>query len=240
MKHTSAVNLDHVRTVDRSRLDWEAETRRTPDAEAAKWLQVVDDNLSPAGIERNLESLQHRGSGSRTAAAWLVNAGDRILPFAHPKLLDPASSDELTFSLVQVVGEIGDPSSIAPVIEVIRRDPDVLDLLKAGLYALAVMPPSDDSRDLVGELLGEDHSMAARQLIRSDQPRDRQGAAAFLVEGGHAGVLGSTLRLDLYPGLPLLAVSVHSPTSVQVLAQIRRTGYRIEETPVSFELVRDE
>lgn len=344
--------------MDRQRLDREAEVQRKREAQEARWLQVMDDNLSPEGIQRNLDALEHRDSGSRTAAAWLVIAGKQILPSAHPRLTDPASSGELKFSLLQVVGEIGGESSIPPVIKVIRLNSNTPGLVKAGFYALALLPTSDDARDLVDELLGSDHSMIdrqqalvylaavkdrkagpfarrysasdvepelrivglllaarlgdgsvlptildllvatedrsyrevllravgelsdpesyatfstehpdilraetvrkignlvafrhvsgdarielARQLIQSGHPWDRQEAVAFLVEENHADILAEYLGLSAIHGLPLLATVVHSPRAVQILAQIRRMGYRVEEIPEGFELVRDE
>lgn len=343
---------------ERQRLDREAEIHRKREAEEALWLQVMDDNLSPEGIQRNLELLDSRGSGSRTAAAWLVIAGKQILPSAHPMLTDPASSAELKFSLLQVVGEIGDPSSIPPVIENIRLNLDTPGLVKAGFQALALMPPSGEALDLVDDLLGGDYSMIARQqalvylaairdpkagpfalsysasdvepelrivglllaarlgddsvlptivdllvateershrevllralgelsnresyagfsaehpgvvgaesmretgnlvafrhtegdakielaqqLIQSGHPWDRREAVAFLVEENHSEVLARYLRLNPIYGLPLLATVVNSPMAVPILAQIRRMGYRVEETAEGFELVRNE
>ena len=149
---------------ERQRLDREAEVQRKREAEEVRWLQVMDDNLSPEGIQRNLERLENGDSDSRTAASWLVIAGEQILPSAHPKLTDPASSGELKFSLLQVVGEIGEESSIPPVIEVIRLSSNTPGLVKAGFQALALMPPSGAARELVDDLLGgDDDSMIARQ-----------------------------------------------------------------------------
>ncbi len=343
---------------ERQRLDREAEVRRKREAQEALWLQVMDDNLSPGGIQRNLDRLERRDSDSRTAAAWLVIAGKQILPSAHPRLTDPASSAELKFSLLQVVGEIGEESSIPPVIEVIRLSSDTPGLIKAGFQALALMPPSGEARELVDDLLSGDDSMIARQqalvylaairdptagplarkysspdvdpklrivglllaarlgddtvlpaildlllvtedrsyrevllralgelsdpetyaafstehpdilgaeslretgklvafrhttgeertelarqLIRSGHPWDRREAVAYLVEDNHSEVLAEYLQLSPIYGLPLLATVAHSPTAVPILAQIRRMGYRVEETPTGFELVPDE
>lgn len=80
----------------------------------------------------------------------------------------------------------------------------------------------------------------AQQLIQSGHPWDRREAVAFLVEENHSEVLARYLRLNPIYGLPLLATAVNSPMAVQILAQIRRMGYRVEETAEGFELVRNE
>ncbi len=108
----SAVYLE---LMERQRTERKPKSRASAMPNQNSWLQVMDDNISPEGIQRNLERLEHRDSGSRTAASWLVIAGKQILPLAHPKLTDPESSAEMKFALLQVVGEIGDPSSIPPV-----------------------------------------------------------------------------------------------------------------------------
>jgi len=351
----SAVYLE---LMERQRLQREAEVRRQREAATAQWLQITDDHLSPEGIQLDLERLERRDSDAGTAASWLVLAGDRILPYAHPKLLDPASSAELRFSLLQVVGEIGDPSSISPILEVIRLNLGTPGLLKAGFQALALTPPSDEARDLADELLQGNDSLAVRQqalvylaairdpeasqiarryssvgvdpelrvvglllaarlgddgvlpailellpvtrdrsyrevllpalgelsdsasftafttehpdiagaesirkignmvafrhtkgdekielaqqLIQSGNPWDRREAVAFLVEEDHPEVLARYLQLSPYDGLPLPTTVVHSPRAVSILAQVRRMGYRVEETPEGFTLVRDE
>jgi hypothetical protein len=343
--------------VARRRLEREAEARARMQAETAPWLQLVDDNLSKEGIQRNLDRLDRRDSGASTAAAWLVMAGDRILPLAHPELVDPAASDELLFALLQVIGEIGHPSSLAPVIQIIRRHSETPTLVKAGLQALALLPASENTRDLADDILEGEYPMVARQqalvylaavrdpgaaevarrytatgidpelrvvglllaarlgdervlsdiktmlpatedrslrdvlfralgelsdpaslaafteknpavvgaesarrignlvgfrhssgvtklelaqsLVESGQPWDRQEAVAYLVEHNHGEVLASYLQLSPIRGLPVMATAVHSPTAVSVLAQIRRMGCRVEETPEGIAVVRD-
>jgi hypothetical protein len=349
---TSTVYLE---LAEQQRLEREAETSAKLESESESWLRITDDNLSPAGIRRNLELLERRDSNSRTAAAWLIIAGPKILPAAHPMLVDPETSPDVKFALLQVLGEIGHSSSESPVIEVIRRHSDSRGLLKAGLYALALMPATDLSRRLIGDLLdagqplvarqqalvylaavrdgdalaiarryaapgaapemrvvalllaarlGDDSVLAtirellpvtddrsqrevllralgelsdpgsfaaftnehrhvvpaesvrkvetvvafrraegnaridlARQMIHSGHPWDRWEAVAFLVEGNHVQPLSELLLLNPYQGLPLLATVAHSPTAVAVLAQIRRMGYRVEETPEGLAIV---
>jgi hypothetical protein len=80
----------------------------------------------------------------------------------------------------------------------------------------------------------------ARKLIEAGHPWDRREAVHSLVEDGPHDVLVGYLQLHPAMGLPLERSVVHSPAGVPILAQIRRMGYVIVETPVGFELIRDE
>jgi hypothetical protein len=320
----------------------------------AEALRVVDENTSAEGIRRNLELLGESGSGSRRAASWLVIAGPDILSQAHERLADPAISGEHEFRLMQVLGEIGDPSSVEPMIDAVRGNTGNRALLRSGLRALGLMPPSRASFEFAQELLEGDCSVDARQgaliylasvrdqraaaiaeeysaatvepgvrvaalllaarlgqtevrpsivellettedrshgevlmralgelttpsgmhelaekiplhrdrpyfrevylvvefrhaegdrrvelarrLIEEGHPWDRREAVASLVEQGPTEVLIEYLQLHPAMGLPLERSVVHTSNGVPILAQIRRMGYGIRETPDGFEL----
>jgi len=80
----------------------------------------------------------------------------------------------------------------------------------------------------------------ARRVIEKGHPWDRREAVRFLVEERHTEVLFGYLQLYPSAGLPLLKTVVYSPGGVPIFAQIRRLGYRVEETPDGLVLVRDE
>lgn len=162
----------------------EAEVERKRAAVRAESLRIVDDNTSPEGIRDNLRKLGEPGSGSREAASWLVVAGRDILPMAHERLADPASSAELRFRLMQVLGEIGDPSSAAPLIDALRRDVDNRSLVKAGFLALGLVPPSPVTFEFARELVTGDRPVAVRQaalvyLASVREPRAADIAAQY-------------------------------------------------------------
>ncbi len=343
---------------ERERIAREAEIQRRRDEEAAEWQLVVDENTSAEGIRANLRALDTGGSASTRASSWLVIAGDKTLPPAHRMLADPGALDEAKLRLLQVLGEIGDPRSIAPVIDLTRANAENRASLGAGLRALALMPPSAATFDFASELLDEGGSPLmrqqalvylaavrggrgaalarqysaidiepdvrvagllfaarlgdrqvlpaivellgtiedrsyqevllralgelstpeslsefaennpaygrsesfleiqqvvefrsaegdrklelARRMIEQGHPWDRRDAMRFLVEKRHAEVLFGYLQLGHDLGLPLLKIVVYSPGAVPIYAQIRRMGYRIEETPDGLSLVRDE
>jgi HEAT repeat protein len=336
--------------------DAEVEERRVH-AEA-EWDEMVAEKTSAEGIQAGLEALGQRGDQSRLATSWLVIAGADAVGPAHEVLADPATPDEARIALLQILGEIGDPRSVKPVIEFTRRNAGNRTYLGAGLRALALMSPSAETFEFARELLGEERTPlmkqqalvylasvrerrgleiargfskpsnepdvrvaalllaarlgdaevrpaiiemlessddrsyrdvllralaelstpdvfeafgeatpslgqtasfrdmrplvvfrhaegepkveAARHLVRSGHPWDRRDAVRFLVEGGHAEVLSGYLRLGYFTGQPLLKNILHSPRGVQIFAQIRRLGYRVEETGDGLALVRDE
>jgi hypothetical protein len=80
----------------------------------------------------------------------------------------------------------------------------------------------------------------ARRLIESGHPWDRREVVRSLVEDGPHELLFRYLLLSPAMGLPLEQSVLYSPNGVAIVAQIRRMGYRIEETPVGFELVRND
>jgi HEAT repeat protein len=334
---------------ERQRIAREAEIEERREEATAEWGEVVKENTSSEGIRANVQALGQRGDRSKLAASWLVIAGADALVPTHEMLADPTTSDETRLALLQVLGEIGDPRSVRPVIRFTRSNADNRTYLGAGLRALALMPPSKETFDFARELLeaeratlmkqqalvylalvreplgaeiarkfstpatepdvrvvalflaarlGDDEARpaiikilettedrsyrdvllralaelstletldafgeanpnlrspatfrklqplvvfrhadgdrkleAARHLVASGFDWDRREAVRFLVEEGHTDVLYGFLQPGTFTGQPLLKTILYSPRGVQIFAQIRRMGYRIEETP---------
>ncbi len=351
----SAVYLE---VQENRRIAREREVQVKIDQQAAEWEEVVAKNTSPDGIRANLEALGIRDGQSRLASLWLVISGAEAVSGAHVMLADPQMSDEARIALLQVLGEIGDPRSVRPMIDFTRRNADNRTYLGAGLRALALMPPSAETFNFARELLEaertsvmkqqaliylasvreplgleiaralsapatepdvrvaalllaarlgdssaqaaivemlqttEDRSYtdvllralaelstpeefdafgdthpdlrdtqsfrdmrplvafrrsegdlqleAARDLIASGHPWDRRDAVRYLVDEGHGKVLVGYLQYGPPSGTPLLKRILNSPRGVQIFAQIRRMGYRIEETPEGIHFVEDQ
>lgn len=347
----------YAQLMERRRVAVEAEAEQRRGEVRAESLRIVDENTSLDGIHENLELLGESGSGFRRAAAWLVIAGPDALPLAHERLADPAISGEYTLRLMQVLGEIGDPSSVVPLIKAIRGNTDNRALLRAGLRALGLMPTSRAGYEFARELLHGDVSVDARQgaliylasvrderaeavaqeysavtvepdvrvaalllaarlgqsrvepsiigllettedrsrsevlmralgelttpdelravesrfplhrdrpyfkevyllvefrhadgdrrvelarrLIEKGHPWDHREAVESLVEHGPTDVLIEYLQLHPAMGLPVERSVAYSSVGVPILAQVRRMGYGIQETPEGFELVRE-
>ena len=62
----------------------------------------------------------------------MIAGADALAP-AHEALADPSAPDEARIALLQVLGEIGDPRSVQPVIRFTRRNADSRTYLGAEL-----------------------------------------------------------------------------------------------------------
>ena len=98
------------------------------------------------------------------------------------------------------------------------------------LQPLAVFSHADDDRKIE----------AARHLVASEFDWDRRDAVQFLVEEGHIEVLSGYLQPGPFTGQPLMKTILSSSRGVQIFAQIRRMGYRVNETPDGLAIVRDD
>jgi hypothetical protein len=153
----------YLEVQERRRVAQEQAAQQLIDARDAEWEETVAYNTSPEGIRANVDSLGIRGGQTRLAAKWLVIAGADALDPAHRALADPESSDGSRIALLQVLGEIGDPRSVAPVIEFTRRNAGNRTYLGAGLRALALMPPSAETFDFAGRLLEPESPALSKQ-----------------------------------------------------------------------------
>ena len=79
---------------------------------------------------------------------------------------------------------------------------------------------------------------AARHLVVSEFDWDRHDAVRFLVEEGNIEVLSGYLQPGPFTGQPLMKTILYWPRGVQIFAQIRRMGYRVDETPDGLAIVR--
>ncbi len=341
---------------ERQRIAREDEVREQHEEETAEWDVVFEENTSPDGIRANVQALGQRDARSKSAASWLVIAGADALAPAHEALADPSAPDEARIALLQILGEIGDPRSVQPLIRFTRSNADNRTYLGGGLRTLALMPPSAETFDFALELLEADRTTlmkqqalvylalvreprgakiartfstpttdpdvrvaalflasrlgdaearpaivemlettedrsyrevllralaelstpdvfdafarenpnlispatirelqplavfrhadgdrkieAARHLVASEFDWDRRDAVQFLVEEGHIEVLSGYLQPGPFTGQPLMKTILYSPRGVQIFAQIRRMGYRVDETPGGLAIVR--
>ncbi len=341
---------------ERQRIAREDKVREQREEETAEWGVIFEENTSPDGIRANVRALGQRDARSKSAASWLVIAGADTLVPVHEALADPSAPDEARIALLQVIGEIGEPRSVQPVIRFTRRNADNRTYLGAGLRVLALMPPSTETFDFALELLeagrtslmkqqalvylalvreprgakiarafstpttepdvrvaalflasrlgeaearsaiiemlettenrshrevllralaelstpdvfeafaggnpnlispatfrelqplavfrhadGDRKIEAARHLVASEFDWDRRDAVRFLVEEGHTEVLSGYLQPGPITGQPLMKTILYSPRGVQIFAQIRRMGYRVDETPDGLAIAR--
>ncbi len=147
----------------------EAERRQRADEKQAQWKQKLESMFAqqtlPEGIKKNILALNRANSG--ISAKWLIVAGKDILPYAHEILLDPEVSIRIKYRLIDVLGAIGDPRSIDPIIEVTRAHPEG-GLYKAAFLTLGQMQQTPDSV-----------AFAAEQLQQEQLPRIQRSALVY-------------------------------------------------------------
>ncbi len=129
-------------------------------------------NRSAEGVAQNIEALS--AHGSRRAAQWLVIVGEPALPQLRQALLAADTGDRQRFQIMSVLGEIGSSESIAPLIEAAETFGDV-GFYKPALFALALIPPTDESL-----------AFAYAQLTPDVSERRQISGLVFLAQIRHA------------------------------------------------------
>lgn len=119
----------------------EGEGRRAMQAEFAAELARQS---SAEGIAANIASLATGSGRANRAAQWLIIVGEGALPQLHEALAAGSTNDRQRFQIMSVLGEIGSPGSIAPLIMSAESGEDT-GFYRPALFALALIPPTDES-----------------------------------------------------------------------------------------------
>jgi len=158
--------------------------------------QPAGAHTVPQGIERardrtpaapdvaqDIEALaQFHGPGKK-AAARLAERGATILPELHAAMLDPDADPRKRMQLAVVVGQIGDASSVGPLVALARAAADQGGVRQAALDMLCELPVAPDAVELADELLGDAaESWRVRRKALVYLGRQRVEAARHWVE----------------------------------------------------------
>lgn len=119
----------------------EAEGKRRMQAEFA---EALARNSSPEGIAANVATLSAHGSHARRAMEWLVVVGEATLPQLHDALASADTEDRHRFKIVNVIGEIGNVSATAHLIEAAETWAGG-GFYRPVFFALALIPPTAES-----------------------------------------------------------------------------------------------
>ncbi len=208
------------------RIARDAEIQRGRDEQAAEWDRIVEENLSAEGILANVQALEQHTGRSKMAISWLVVAGADALDPVHDALADAAVPDQSKIALLQILGEIGDPRSIQPVIGFIRSNADNRSYLGGGLRALALMPTSPETFNFARELLeaGRLQMMKQQALVYLASVRESRGAEiarAFSTPDTDPDVRVAALLLAAR-----LGDSEARPAAVEMLVTTENRSYR--------------
>jgi len=163
----------------------------------------------------------------------------------------PATEPDVRVAALFLAARLGDDEARPVIIEMLQttEDRSYRDVLLRALAELSTLEALDAFGETNPSLRspatfrklqplvvfrhadGDRKLEAARHLVASGFDWDRREAVRFLVEEGHTDVLYGFLQPGTFTGQPLLKTILYSPRGVQIFAQIRRMGYRIEETP---------
>lgn len=187
---------------------------------------VRDRSVSENSVEQDVAALAGLHLPAKRAAARLVERGEAILPALHAAMTAPGATDEQQIQIATVLGEIGDASSIGPLIALAEANPTNLGIRQEVLSMLAELPASPASRAFVTRVLDnrrEDPLVRRKGLVffgmhrderalryvvrhRADENLEMRGAALFL-----AARLGDVTARD-----PIVALlSLPAPPSLR-------------------------
>ena len=93
-------------------------------------------------IEEDVAALA--GDGARSAGPRLIDRGPEVLPAVHAALLAPDVEPRHALTLLQVIGPLSHESSVAVLLELLRRD-EKNPLRRDTLLILAMLPATDDA-----------------------------------------------------------------------------------------------
>lgn len=140
----------------------------------AEYAAELARHSSTEGIAANIANLSANGSDSRRAVQWLVIVGDAALEQLHAALGAADIMDQLRFQLINVLGEIGNPGSTAPLIAAAETSKEG-GFQRPVFFALALIPPTAESLEF-----------ANAQLANAVSERRQIAALVYLAQIRHA------------------------------------------------------
>jgi hypothetical protein len=128
---------------------------------------MMDKSAENHSISDDIQALSQFSQEAQQAGNRLVGKGEKILPETHKALLNKSSNLKLIMQLVTVLGQIGDPRSIGPIIKAAKMHPDNPFIYQNALRSFAFMTPTRET-----------DAFAEDQLI-NDRPRIMQRMALY-------------------------------------------------------------
>jgi hypothetical protein len=96
------------------------------------------------------------GPDARRAGPRLIDRGPEVLVAVHAALLAPEVEPHHALRLLQVMGPLGEETSVPVVLELLRRDPKSA-LRRDALLILARLPATDAAADFIGQLAADEN-----------------------------------------------------------------------------------
>ncbi len=113
------------------------------------------DHFPP--IEEDIRALSHFSNKARSAGKRLITRGLEIIPQAHIALSDPQATVPLKMQLINVLGEIGEPSSVDVILEVANNTPHRY-LYQNALLALSRFEQTEDVVAFANKQLADENN----------------------------------------------------------------------------------
>ena len=140
----------------------------------ASFATELAQHSSADGIAADIEMLSAHGGEGKRAAQWLIIVGEPALAPLHVALAAADTDDRQRFQIMIVLGEIGSPDSIAPLIEAAETWGDG-GFYRPAFFALALIPPTD-----------EPLAFAYAQLVDGVPERRQIAGLVYLAQIRHA------------------------------------------------------
>lgn len=170
------------RRVAEKKQEYDVAIQKARRASYAEYQAELSRNSSREGIASNISVLTDSAGKNNSALQWLIIVGDAALPQLHVALEAAGTTDTQRFRIISILGEIGDPSSIGPLISAAENSPDG-GLYRAALFALALIPPTDEAI-----------AFALAQLEPSVPQRRQTAALVYLAQIRHGLVAEQITR----------------------------------------------
>ncbi len=125
--------------------------------DAEVWIemrQMLREKGPTPSIAEDVAALD--GPDARRAGPRLIDRGPEVLPAVHAALLAPNVEPRHALRLLQVMGPLGEESSVPVVLELLRRDPNS-PLRRDALLILASLPATDAAADFIGQLAADEN-----------------------------------------------------------------------------------
>lgn len=130
--------------------------------ETAEWIEP--DALAGSTVEADIEELNRFYRPAKAAAARLSLRGETVLPKMHAALLAPTASGIQRQQLITVLGEIGHPSSVEPVLNAAKQFGHQPAVLWRAFTTLPFLTEDPVASELADAVLKDANALPAMQM----------------------------------------------------------------------------
>ena len=187
-----------------------------PNVPTIQITQVDERAVLQKEIATDIAALSLSGTKHVRAYLRLMERAPNSLPAMHRALVAPDTTHRVRSRLILLVQDLGDPRSVDAIIKAVETNPEQPGILRDGLRALAELPPSPASLEMVTSVLEDPQAneVAQRQaLLYFANHRDQRGArwATHFAEDGNEKMRIVTLYL---------AASLEDPKALQPIINL--------------------